>query len=54
MLAKYTYHYGLVKMLSKRISYDVRSAAFMDAPHDAMTRRDYAEHLLANYYKEIE
>lgn len=53
-LARYTYHYGLVKMLSKKICYDVRSVAFMNAPYNVVTRRDYAEHISAQFNNEIQ
>ena len=54
MLKKYRYHYALVKMLSKKYCYDGRTAAFKAARLDVMTRRDYAERLLAKFNNEIQ
>ena len=53
MLKQYRYHYALVKMLSKKYYYDERAAAFKAACLDVMTRRDYAERLLAKFNNEI-
>ena len=54
MLLKYRYHAALVKMLSKSVCYLARVSAFKGQSNDIMTRRDYAERLLAKFNEEIQ
>lgn len=54
MLLKYRYHYGLVKVLSKRLCHDIRKAAFKAALCNIIKIRDYAECLAAQFNLEIE
>ena len=54
MLLKYRYHAALVKMLSKSVCYLSRVSAFKGQSNDIMTRRDYAERLLAKFNEEIQ
>ena len=54
MLLKYRYHAALVKMLSKSVCYQSRVSAFNQGSNDIITRRDYAERLLAKFNEEIQ
>ena len=54
MLQKYKYHYGLVKMLSKKLCFERRKITFEAADSNILMRRDYAKCLSAKFNKEMQ